>query len=42
MELFLCKPAGEHVGVKDRQMKTWFANAMLTLFLVESEVQFHI
>jgi hypothetical protein len=41
-QLFLCKPGGEHVAVKERHMETWFANAMLTQFLVESEVQFRI
>jgi hypothetical protein len=40
--MFLCKPAGEHVAVKGRQMETWFANAMPTQFLVESDVQFQI
>jgi hypothetical protein len=41
-ELFQCLPTGEHVAVKDRELKTWFPNRMLSQFLLDSKVQFPI
>jgi hypothetical protein len=37
-KLFLCLPPGEHTAIKDRDLSTWIPNAMLSQFLVESEV----
>jgi hypothetical protein len=39
---FLCLPGGDHIAMKDRQLDTWFANAMVTEFLVDCKVRCHI
>jgi hypothetical protein len=38
--LFLRKPVGERVALKERNLSTWFANTILSQFLAESKVHF--